>query len=81
MSQLFVVIMSAGMAAGRKASPVEEIPVEARVVALCDAFDSLTHERPWRSSQSPQIALHTIETDAGTYFDPYSARLFVEWLR
>jgi putative two-component system response regulator len=59
----------------------EDIPVEARVVALCDAFDSLTHERPWRSNQSPQIALHTIETDAGTHFDPQLARRFVEWLR
>jgi len=59
----------------------EDIPVEARVVALCDAFDSLTHERPWRSNQSPQIALHTIETDAGTHFDPQLARRFVECLR
>jgi len=59
----------------------EDIPVEARVVALCDAFDSLTHERPWRSSVSPQVALRTIETDAGTHFDPRLALLFVEWLR
>ncbi|MGZ8994436.1 MAG: HD-GYP domain-containing protein [Burkholderiaceae bacterium] len=59
----------------------EDIPVEARVVALCDAFDSLTHERPWRSSQSPQIALHTIETDAGTHFDPRLAKRFVEWVQ
>ncbi len=59
----------------------EDIPFEARVVALCDAFDSLTHERPWRSSQAPHVALHTIETDAGTQFDPQLARRFVEWLR
>ena len=59
----------------------EDIPIEARVVALCDAFDSLTHERPWRSSQSPQVALHTIEMNAGTHFDPQLARRFVEWLR
>ena len=59
----------------------QDIPVEARVVALCAAFDSLTHERPWRSSQSPHVALHTIETDAGTHFDPHLARQFVEWLR
>lgn len=59
----------------------EDIPVEARVVALCDAFDSLTHERPWRCSQPPQAALHIIETDAGTHFDPGLARQFVEWLR
>ncbi|MEP6608343.1 MAG: HD domain-containing phosphohydrolase [Burkholderiaceae bacterium] len=59
----------------------EDIPVEARVVALCDSFDSLTHERPWRPSQSPQVALHTIEMDAGTHFDPQLARRFVEWLR
>jgi putative two-component system response regulator len=59
----------------------DDIPVEARVVALCDAFDSLTHERPWRSGQSPEAALHTLETNAGTHFDPQLARRFVEWLR
>lgn len=59
----------------------EDIPIEARVVALCDTFDSLTHERPWRSSQSPQVALNIIETDAGTHFDPRLARRFVEWVR
>ena len=59
----------------------EDVPVEARVVALCDAFDSLTHERPWRSSQSPHLALQTMEKDAGTHFDPQLARRFVEWLR
>ena len=51
-----------------------DIPLEARVVALCDAFDSLTHARPWRSSQSPQVALQTIQMDAGTHFDPRLAR-------
>ncbi len=59
----------------------EDIPVEARVVALCDAFDSLTHERPWRTSQAPQAALHTIESEAGTHFDPRLARRFVDWVR
>ncbi|MEO8186286.1 MAG: HD domain-containing phosphohydrolase [Burkholderiaceae bacterium] len=59
----------------------EDIPIEARVVALCDALDSLTHERPWRPGQSPRAALHTIETAAGTHFDPRLARHFVEWLR
>lgn len=58
-----------------------DIPIEARVVALCDAFDSLTHERPWRTSQAPQAALDTIETEAGTHFDPQLVRQFVDWLR
>jgi putative two-component system response regulator len=66
---------------GPEGLAAEDIPVEARVVALCDAFDSLTHEQPWRSSQSPQSALCTIESDAGTRFDPQLARRFVEWLR
>ena len=41
----------------------------------------MTHERPWRSSQSPQVALDTIENGAGTHFDPRLARRFAEWLR
>lgn len=58
-----------------------DIPTEARVVALCDSFESLTHERPWRFSQSPQAALQTIEMDAGTHFDPQLAHRFIDWLR
>ena len=59
----------------------EDIPVEARVVALCESFDSLTHDRHWRSRQSLQAALQAIERDAGARFDPRLARRFVEWLR
>jgi hypothetical protein len=37
--------------------------VEARVVALCDAFDTLTHERPWKATKSLHVAQRIIERE------------------
>lgn len=56
------------------------IPIGARVVALCDAFDALTHERPWRSALEPHFALRKIRSESGTQFDPQLAPRFVDWL-
>lgn len=47
-----------------------EIPVEARIVSVCDALDALMHDRPWRSGVSPQMALALVAADAGRRFDP-----------
>jgi HD-GYP domain-containing protein (c-di-GMP phosphodiesterase class II) len=57
------------------------IPVEARVVALCDCFDALTHERPWRSAFSLPTALHMIGQNAGSQFDPGLSDRFIAWVQ
>ena len=56
----------------------EEIPVEARVLAVADAYDAMTTTRPYRRAVSPDDALEELERCAGTQFDPAIARLFVE---
>ena len=56
----------------------EEIPVEARVLAVADAFDAMTSDRPYRSPVSEEDALAEIERCAGRQFDPEAARAFVE---
>jgi HD-GYP domain-containing protein (c-di-GMP phosphodiesterase class II) len=56
----------------------EEIPLEARVLALADAYDAMTSTRPYRRAVSGEQALEEIERCAGTQFDPAIAELFVE---
>ena len=60
----------------------EAITEEARVVAICDAFDAITHRRPWRSdAMSIQSALNEITRGAGNQFDARFASAFVELIR
>jgi putative nucleotidyltransferase with HDIG domain len=56
----------------------EEIPVEARVLALADAFDAMTSDRPYRRALTREQALAEVERCAGTQFDPRIAQVFLE---
>ena len=56
----------------------EEIPVEARVLAVADAFDAMTSDRPYRRALSREDALAEVERCSGTQFDPEIARVFLE---
>ena len=56
----------------------EEIPIEARVLAIADAFDAMTSDRPYRTALSRDEALAEVERCAGTQFDPAIARVFLE---
>jgi HD-GYP domain-containing protein (c-di-GMP phosphodiesterase class II) len=52
------------------------IPLEGRIVALCDAFEALTQARPWRAALPANAALLEIESQAGRVFDPELTRVF-----
>jgi len=56
----------------------EEIPLEARVLAVADAFDAMTSDRPYRRALSQAEALAEVERCAGTQFDPKIAGVFLE---
>src|SRR5262249_37326556 len=56
----------------------EEIPLEARVLAVADAFDAMTSDRPYRRALSQAEALAEVERCAGTQFDPKIAGVFFE---
>jgi putative nucleotidyltransferase with HDIG domain len=56
----------------------EEIPLEARVLAVADAFDAMTSDRPYRRALTREQALAEIERCAGTQFDPRIAQVFLE---
>lgn len=47
-----------------------DIPLEGRIVAVCDVFDALTSERPYKKAWEVQKALDVIKGDSGTHFDP-----------
>jgi len=48
----------------------EQIPLLARIIAVADAFDSLTLARPHRPALSPNAALAELQLRAGAQFDP-----------
>ena len=54
------------------------IPIEARILAIADAFDAMISPRPYRRALTHEHALAEVERGAGTQFDPVAAELFVE---
>lgn len=59
----------------------EDIPMSARIIAICDSFDAMTHWRPFRSPRSFASAMAEIEANSGSRYDPRLSRLFVTLLR
>jgi HD-GYP domain-containing protein (c-di-GMP phosphodiesterase class II) len=57
------------------------IPLEARILAVADAFDAMTSARSYCDRLEPAAALVEIEACAGTQFDPIVAGVFVELAR
>jgi HD-GYP domain-containing protein (c-di-GMP phosphodiesterase class II) len=49
----------------------EEIPLIARIVCCCDAFDAMTSDRPYRPARSADEALEELRGCSGTQFDPH----------
>lgn len=56
------------------------IPLYARIIAVADAFDAMTSDRPYRKGLSIEIAKKEIEENKGTQFDPKCADVFLEEL-
>jgi diguanylate cyclase (GGDEF)-like protein/PAS domain S-box-containing protein len=56
----------------------EEIPLISRILAIADAYDVMTHDRPYRKAVSKEEAIREIEKCIGTQFDPRLGHLFVQ---
>lgn len=56
----------------------EEIPIEARIIALADSYDAMSSERPYRKALSEDVILYEIRKNAGYQFDSDIAKAFVE---
>jgi HD-GYP domain-containing protein (c-di-GMP phosphodiesterase class II) len=48
----------------------DEIPLLARIIFACDAYDAMTTERPYSPARTPEAALAEMRETAGTQFDP-----------
>ena len=57
----------------------EEIPLLARIVAVADAFDAMTTDRPYRPKMSFKAAIAEIEKNAGIQFDPDVCAAFLKY--
>jgi diguanylate cyclase (GGDEF)-like protein len=54
----------------------DEIPLGARIIAVCDAFDAMIGPRPYRLGMSEEVALDELRACAGTQFDPSIVDVF-----
>jgi two-component system cell cycle response regulator len=55
----------------------EDIPLGARIIAICDAFDAMTHARPYRPARSAAEALAELHDGAGRRYDPALVAVFL----
>ena len=58
----------------------EDIPMEARIVTVCDVFDALTSERPYKKAWPVADAVEEMEKLQGTLFDPELLEMFLKIL-
>ena len=62
-----------GYPAGLKGT---DIPIEARILAIADAYDAMTSLRPYREQLSAQEARNELQRHSGTQFDPKLVEVF-----
>jgi len=58
----------------------DDLLLESRILAIADAFDAMTSDRPYRKALSLDIALKELADHAGTQFDPAIVPVFVDLL-
>ncbi|MGL5981861.1 MAG: HD domain-containing phosphohydrolase [Cetobacterium sp.] len=57
----------------------EEIPLEARIVALSDVYDALRQKRVYKDGLSHEEAVSIIKSESGEHFDPAIVKVFLEF--
>jgi diguanylate cyclase (GGDEF)-like protein len=55
----------------------EEIPIESRIIFVCDAFHAMTTDRPYRKRLGVEEARRRLREGAGTQFDPAVVNVFL----
>jgi putative two-component system response regulator len=58
----------------------EDIPIEGRIVAICDVFDAFTSERPYKKKWPVEKAIQEVKNNSGIHFDPVLVNKFLEIL-
>jgi diguanylate cyclase (GGDEF)-like protein/PAS domain S-box-containing protein len=55
-----------------------QIPLLARILAVADAYDAMTHDRVYRKAMTHEAAIEEIEKNSGTQFDSNIVKIFIE---
>jgi putative nucleotidyltransferase with HDIG domain len=55
----------------------EMIPLPVRILTVADVYDSLTHNRPYRSAMTPEEAMNELQKMSGIMFDPNVIQVFM----
>ncbi len=58
-----------------------KIPIGARIIAVADAYDAMTTDRPYRKALSKEEAIRRLKESSGTQFDPRVVKAFLRILR
>jgi putative nucleotidyltransferase with HDIG domain len=56
----------------------EDIPLESRIIAICDTYDTMVSSRPYKLPLPSETALQTLRNMAGKLFDPQLVEIFIE---
>jgi two-component system cell cycle response regulator len=56
----------------------EDIPLGSRIITICDAYDAMTNDRPYRPARSAAEALRELRLGAGVRYDPTLVAVFAE---
>ncbi len=59
----------------------EEIPLESRILAIADAYDAMTSDRPYRKGILPEVAIRQMQQLGGKQFDPNLLPVFISVLK
>lgn len=54
----------------------EEVPLDARILAVADSYDAMTSARPYRGAMSHEAAIRELRENCGTQFDPRAVDAF-----
>ena len=57
-----------------------DIPIAARILAVADAYDAMTSERPYRKALTNQQAIEELENCSGSRLDPHIVQVFINML-
>ncbi|MFD3157877.1 HD-GYP domain-containing protein [Haloimpatiens sp. FM7330] len=66
-----------GYPEGRKE---EEIPLESHIIAIADAYDAMTSDRPYRKAMDKSKAIDIISQEVGKQFHPTAAKAFIQYI-
>ena len=58
----------------------KRIPLEARIIAIIEAYDAMTHGRPYKKKINKESAISELRAKAGTQFDPELVEIFINLL-